>query len=151
MIDSIFKRVSSSTIEALKQSAINPSDVNVDELTTALSSVKGDLKIAHSGLQRIYEEAHYVYARLSHMEQSISGKAASPETKKDPDEDDSGSNGGVVVEKHMFIGENHGDEKLSKIQEAKMLTQELLSSIESLSEKVKLSSSPSNTAPSMRI
>jgi hypothetical protein len=156
MIDSIFKRLSPTTVEALKQPVVTePAEINVEELTTALSSVKGELEIAHSSLQKIYEEANYVYVRLDHMEKSIATKNTSINTKKseaDPVDSSEGDQGGsdVVVEKHLFIGEGRTDDKLTKIQEAKTLTQDLLASIEGLSEKVKHTVSPNNT-PSARM
>ncbi|MCD6047210.1 MAG: hypothetical protein K0S08_857 [Gammaproteobacteria bacterium] len=151
MIDSIFKRLSPHTVEALKQPvATEAPEINVEELTTALSSVKGELEVAHSSLQKIYEEANYVYVRLDHMEKSIATKTMPVDAKKSEDTSDDGSSGGVVVEKHLFIGEARTDDKLTKIQEAKTLTQDLLASIEGLSEKVKRTANPNNT-PSARI
>lgn len=165
MIDGIFKRLTPSTAEALQRvdtAQDNGAEINVDDLTTALTSVKSDLVIANASLQKLYEEANYVYSRLDHMEQSMSAKNKAAKKSAATDSETGGSEGsdggdtggsssgqgGIIVEKQMFIGGHEGklDEKLSKIREAKELTQDLLQSIERLAIKVEdsktLSESP---------
>lgn len=145
MINSIFKRLTPSTAEALRSKEVQILDpINVDELTAALSAVKSDLEIAHSGLQKIYEEANYVYDRLCHMERTMTNRSK-PSAKKESSNSDEGggadSSGStqIIVEKAFVLNEGRLDERLAKIREAKNLTQDLLQSIEQLSLKVKQS------------
>src|SRR3989338_2553759 len=124
MVNGLFKKLTPATIDALHQ--VDPAktsamgDIHIEEITTALQAVKGELEMAHASLQKLYEETSYVYTRLTHMEQSM---IKSKETAQSTGSDEGSSTqsggsdqGGVVIEKQMFIGsEGKFSEKLLKI------------------------------------
>ncbi len=139
MVTSIFKKLDPSTAEALRSQEVRALDaVNVDEITNALKAVKGELEIAHSSLQKLFEEAHYVYTRLEHMEQTMLAKSKGAKETEDEGEDGGSTGSGDVVIEKVLSGftEGKSEARLAKILKAKSLTQELLTSIESLSEKI---------------
>lgn len=142
MIDGIFKRLSPVTTEGIHTHEVKK--VNVEELTQALNAVKNDIEIAHLSFEKLYQEASYVHARLTHMETSMQSKAKAQKNKEDDEGGDGGSgSSGVVVEKVMTINNNQEsrlNERITKIQEAKSLTANLLESIEKLSLHIKESS-----------
>lgn len=165
MIDGIFTRLKPETSSAMRKPlapAANPpvGDIDIEDLTTALSSVAGEIELAHSSFQKLYEEANYIYSRLDYMEKSYtsqqkSSAGAQPTEKAEDDEGGEKGSGtsSVVVNKILFSDEqNHSlDSKLSKIQQAKKLTQNLLNTIETLSEKVKKANKTSPVIPEVSI
>ena len=156
MIDSIFTQLNRRNTAAFRrpepQKTLEPTEIDVEDLRSVLTRVSSDLDITQQSLQKLYEEANYIYSRLDHMETSISAKKkASEASNKADDEGVSGSGtdggGGRVVEKLFAtgVGESGSDEKLFKLQEAKKLTQGLLSTIEKLSLKVQESNANNAT------
>ena len=152
MIDGIFKRLSPITAEGIHAQEIKK--VDVEELSRALTAIKSDIEIAHLSFEKLYQEANYVHARLSHMENSMDSKVKAGVQQKSDDKDgevggDTGSGTrGIIVEKVMAIG-NSADprlhERVSKIKEAKALTASLLEAIEKLSLNVQKTSEAQET------
>lgn len=160
MIDGIFTRLKPETSSAIRkpiaseQNTPQPIDVDIEDLTAALSSVAGEIEMAHSNFQKLYEEASYIYSRLDYMEKSYTSQQKDQAAKQVKEEDDESGKGGsgttsVVVNKVLFAGAHNTslDHKLAKIQDAKQLTQNLLSAIEMLSEKVKKTNKVNVTQP----
>jgi hypothetical protein len=154
MIDSIFTQLNRKNTTAfscpepqkvLEPQVLEAAEIDVEDLRSVLTRVFSDLDITQQSLQKLYEEANYIYSRLDHMETSISAKKTSEDLNNDKKENDEGSSGsgqqgdgGAVVEKLFDTGVGDGgtDDKLVKLREAKKLTQGLLSTIEKLSLKV---------------
>lgn len=157
MIDGIFTRLKPETSSAIRkpvtpaQNHDQPIDVDIEDLTAALSSVAGEIEMAHSSFQKLYEEASYIYSRLDYMEKSYTSQQKGHASKQVNEEEGEGGSGttSVVVNKVLFAGTDNTslDNKLAKIQDAKQLTQNLLSAIETLSEKVKKANKVNSTKP----
>ncbi len=154
MIDGIFNRLSSGTLEAIHTSEVKK--IDVDELFNALTSIKNDIQIAHLGFENLYREANYVFTRLSHMEKSMLAKAQSKANLNDKDDEGStggGTVGGAGVAKVMDMGsaDSRFSSKMEKIQEAKNLTAELLASIEQMSLKIKESAAAETASSQLKV
>ena len=153
MIDGIFTRLKPKNNAAVHKTFANAHnntsagiEVNIEDLTAALTSVSGEIELAHSSFQKLYEEANYIYSRLDHMEKNYTNQQTAP--VKEEDEGGVGTSS-VVIKKILFTDTNNSsvEGKLAKIQQAKQLTRNLLDAIEFLSEKVKNTSKASVVAP----
>lgn len=155
MIDGIFTRLKPETNAAVGKTFAHAHnntttgiEVDIEDLTAALTSVSGEIELAHSSFQKLYEEANYIYSRLDYMEKNYTSKQTV--SAQEEDEGGSGSTGAssVVIKKILFTDVNNSsvEGKLLKIQQAKQLTQNLLNAIEVLSEKVK-NASKVNVSP----
>ena len=154
MINSIFHKLKPTTVHALNtadpQAAIK--EIDIEELLEVLNNVHTEIQISHASLQKLYQEMAYVDNRLDYMEKSYREKQNIFQAKKNNalnianDEDEDGGNGSdstddggstkIEVEKVFSISqsdENNIEDKLEKLQIARVLTKNLLNSIESLS------------------